>query len=99
LTWSSRRQRVAIAFVVTAMLRLGGLALNNVVVLNEAATPLLYALPLSAMLAALMLMEQARRKLSASRFPGLIVDPIVQTLVWLFTIIPRWRAASAGGRR
>jgi lipopolysaccharide export system permease protein len=98
-TRQNRVQQVAIAFVLAAILRLGGLALNNVVVLNEAATPLLYALPLSAMLAALMLMEQARRKLSASRFPGLIVDPIVQTLVWLFTIIPRWRAASAGGRR
>ena len=53
-TRQNRVQQVALAFVLAAALRLGGLALNNIVVTNEAATALLYALPLSAMLGALM---------------------------------------------
>jgi len=81
------------------MLRLGGLALNSVVVLNPSATPLLYALPLSAMLGSLILMERARRKLSTSRVQSLIVDPIVQAVAFFFALIPRWRASAAGGRR
>ena len=81
-------------------MRLGGLALNNVVVLNEAATPLLYALPLSAMLGSLMIMEKARRVLSNSRFPGLIFDPIAQAFSFLAGLIPGRRIApAAGGRR
>ncbi len=101
-TRQNRVQQVALAAVLAAMLRLGGLALNNVVVLNEAATPLLYALPLSAMLGALLLMERARRKLSTSRFPGLIFDPIAQTFMFIIGLIPGWRRAApgaSGGRR
>lgn len=101
-TRQNRVQQVAIAFVLAAALRLGGLALNNIVVLNAAATPLLYALPLSAMLGALMLMERARRRLTTSRFPGLIFDPIVDGIAHLAGLIRRWRTgprAATGGRR
>jgi lipopolysaccharide export system permease protein len=101
-TRQNRVQQVALAFVLAAALRLGGLALNNIVVTNEAATPLLYALPLSAMLGAFILMERARRRLSASRFPGLIFDPIARLFGMLGALIPRWRSApvpAAGGRR
>ena len=101
-TRQNRVQQVALAFVLAAALRLGGLALNNVVVTNEAATALLYALPLSAMLGAIILMERARRRLSASRFPGLIFDPIARLFGILGALIPRWRSApvpAAGGRR
>jgi len=72
---------------------------QSVVVLNPSATPLLYALPLSAMLGSLILMERARRKLSTSRVQSLIVDPIVQAVAFFFALIPRWRASAAGGRR
>jgi lipopolysaccharide export system permease protein len=101
-TRQNRVQQVALAFVLAAALRLGGLALNNIVVTNEAATPLLYALPLSAMLGAFILMERARRRLSASRFPGLIFDPIARLFGMLGALIPGWRSApvpAAGGRR
>jgi lipopolysaccharide export system permease protein len=100
-TRQNRVQQVALAFVIAAGLRLGGLALNNVVVLNASATPLLYGLPLLAMLGSLTIMERARRKLSNSRLPGLIFGPFA----WLFSLIsgliPRWRTAgaAAGGRR
>jgi lipopolysaccharide export system permease protein len=101
-TRQNRVQQVALAFVLAAALRLGGLALNNIVVTNEAATALLYALPLSAMLGAIILMERARRRLSRSRFPGLIFDPISRLFGILGALIPRWRSApvpAAGGRR
>jgi lipopolysaccharide export system permease protein len=101
-TRQNRVQQVALAFVLAAALRLGGMALNNIVVTNEAATALLYALPLSAMLGAIILMERARRRLSASRFPGLIFDPVARLFGFLGALIPRWRSApvpAAGGRR
>jgi lipopolysaccharide export system permease protein len=75
-TRQNRVQQVAIAVLLAMMLRLGGLAMNNVVVTNAAATPLLYGLPLSAVLGCLLMMERARRRLSTARFPGIFVDPI-----------------------
>ena len=100
-TRQNRVQQVALAAVLAAMLRLGGLALNNVVVMDEGATPLLYALPLSAMLAALMLMERARRTLSASRFPGIFFHPIGRVLAFVAGLLPRRRTApgASAGRR
>lgn len=101
-TRQNRVQQVVIAFVLAAALRLGGLALNNIVVLNAAAAPLLYALPLVAMLGALTLMERARRRLTTSRFPGLIFDPIVDGFARLADLVRRWRVgrrAATGGRR
>jgi lipopolysaccharide export system permease protein len=85
--------------VVAAALRLGGLAMNNIVVIDAATTPLLYALPLSAMLAALMLMERARRRLSTSRFPGILLDPIVDGFVWIGGLLRRRPAPRPSGRR
>ncbi|MTD93067.1 LPS export ABC transporter permease LptF [Hyphomicrobium sp. xq] len=96
-TRQNRVQQVAIAFVVAAALRLGGLAMNNIVVIDAAATPLLYALPLSAMLASLMLMERARRRLSTSRFPGILLDPIVDAFASIGRLLRR-RPATSGRR-
>ena len=93
-TRQNRVQQVAIAFVVAAALRLGGLAMNNIVVIDAAATPLLYALPLSAMLAALMLMERASRRLSTSRFPGILFDPIVDAFASIGRLLRRRPATS-----
>ena len=100
-TRQNRVQQVAMAAVLAAMLRLGGLAMNNIVVTNEAATPLLYALPLSAMLCALLIMERARRKLTTSRFPGIVLDPFAQAFGFITGLLPWRRAAavSADGRR
>ena len=69
-TRQNRAQQVIIALAFAAGLRLGGLAVNNMVALNPGATALLYGLPLSAMLGSLMIMERARRRLSTSRFPA-----------------------------
>jgi lipopolysaccharide export system permease protein len=100
-TRQNRVQQVALAFVLAAGLRLAGLAANNIVVLNEAATPVLYALPLSAMLGALLLMERARRRLSTSRFPGLLIDPLVDAAGWLGDLVRAraGRRVAMSGRR
>ncbi len=71
-TRQSSVRQIATAFVLAAALRLGGLALNNVVVLNAAAVPLLYVLPLGAMLLPLWSIERARRRLANSRLAALL---------------------------
>lgn len=100
-TRQNRVQQVAIAFVLAAALRLGGLAVNNMVAIKPDATLLLYALPLSAILGAFILMERARRRLSTSRFPGIIFDPIVDGFSRLASLLPgrRLADAAAGERR
>lgn len=47
-TRSSRMERLVIAFLVAAGMRLAGLALNNVVAINASLVPVLYLLPLGA---------------------------------------------------
>ncbi|MFN3624175.1 MAG: LptF/LptG family permease [Hyphomicrobium sp.] len=90
-TRQNRVQQVALAFVLAAALRLGGLALNNYVVLNAAATPFLYGLPLSAMLGSLIVMERARRTLATSRFPGVVLDPVFEGIGRLAGLFARRR--------
>ena len=65
-------RQIATAFVIAAALRLGGLALNNVVVLHAAAVPLLYTLPLGAILLPLWSIERARRRLANNRLAALL---------------------------
>ena len=71
-TRQSSVRQIATAFVIAAALRLGGLALNNVVVLHAAAVPLLYALPLGAILLPLWSIERARRRLANNRLAALL---------------------------
>jgi lipopolysaccharide export system permease protein len=66
-TRQSSVRQITTAFVIAATLRLGGLALNNVVVLNAGAVPLLYGLPLLAILMPLWQLERRRRRLANSR--------------------------------
>jgi len=71
-TRQSSMRPIATAFVLAAALRLGGLALNNIVVLNASAVPLLYGLPLVAILLPLWSIERARRRLANSRLAALL---------------------------
>jgi lipopolysaccharide export system permease protein len=73
-TRQSRIQQVAIAFVLAAALRLGGLALNNIVVLNAGAVPLLYGLPLAGVLGSLWVIERSRRKLPSGRLARYVAE-------------------------
>jgi lipopolysaccharide export system permease protein len=96
-TRQSRVRQIAIAFVAAAALRLAGLALNNIVVLNAAAAPLLYGLPLVAILIPLWSIERARRRLANSRWSR-VIDAVTAALLapfaWLIA-----RTATASGAR
>jgi lipopolysaccharide export system permease protein len=96
-TRQSRVRQIAIAFVAAAGLRLGGLALNNVVVLNPAAVPLLYGLPLVAILIPLWSIERARWRLANSRLSSIIeavTGALFAPFAWLIA-----RFAPASGAR
>lgn len=71
-TRQSSMRPIATAFVLAAGLRLGGLALNNIVVLNASAVPLLYGVPLVAILLPLWSIERARRRLANSWLAALL---------------------------
>jgi lipopolysaccharide export system permease protein len=58
-TRQNRLNRVVTGFLLAAGVRVAGLAANNVVVLNAAATPVLYALPIGAMVLAAIEMRRA----------------------------------------
>jgi lipopolysaccharide export system permease protein len=87
-TRQNRVQQVALAFVIAAVLRLGGLAMNNVVVTNAQATSLLYALPLTGMLLALLVIDRGRRRLATSRLADVIFEPINRLGSLLARLLP-----------
>jgi lipopolysaccharide export system permease protein len=100
-TRQNRIQQVALAFVLAAGLRLGGLALNNIVVLKASAVVLLYGLPLAAILASLWVIEHNRRTLRMSRLARLIagiVDEVGAALAWLFHLVRPLPAGARGAR-
>jgi len=75
-TRQNRMQYVAAAFVIAASLRVGGLALNNVVSLQTAMTPLLYLLPLVAAGGALWVMSHPAREPATPAFIGNLFEAI-----------------------
>jgi lipopolysaccharide export system permease protein len=101
-TRQNRMQQVTLAFVLAASLRLGGLALNNVVTLDAGATPLLYALPLGAILGSLLIIERGRRTLRTSRLArvvGAVRDGVETGLRRLQGLVrPAATAARSPGR-
>jgi lipopolysaccharide export system permease protein len=96
-TRQSRVRQIAIAFVAAAALRLAGLALNNIVVLNPAAVPLLYGLPLVAILVPLWSIERARRRLANSRWSR-VSEAVTAALFAPFAWLIAWMAPAAGAR-
>lgn len=67
-TRQNRMERVVFAFVAALAARITGLALNFVVVLNAAAVPLLYLLPLGAILLSLLsIVRGGRQRAGVSR--------------------------------
>lgn len=75
-TRQSRVQSVVFAFVLAIGARLGGLAINNLIVLKPGMIPLMYALPLGAMLISLFLMTIGARP----RAGGALPNPIAQLI-------------------
>ncbi len=101
-TRQNRIQQVTLAFVLAASLRMGGLAMNNIVTLNAHATPLLYALPLGAILVALLVVERNRRTLKTSRLGrlfGSILEAAGTGLGRIVSLVrPQTAAARSAGR-
>jgi lipopolysaccharide export system permease protein len=73
-TRQSRIKQVSLAFVLAAGLRLGGLALNNIVALDASTVPLLYGLPLLGILVPLLIMERARHRLTSGILPRFVTN-------------------------
>jgi lipopolysaccharide export system permease protein len=95
-TRQNRAKQVALALILAATMRLGGLALNNVVVLNAAATPIMYLLPLSAMLGSLLIMERARRRLGKTMLQRYVTEPLGNVIDQVFSAVgQRFSAARA----
>ena len=57
-TRQNRTQMIAVAFVVAALFRGGGLALNNVVALNPSMVPMMYLLPLGGIVFSVVLIRR-----------------------------------------
>lgn len=95
-TRQNRIERVVLAFVGAVAVRIAGLALNFVVVLNAAAVPLLYALPLlTILIAAISIRRGARPRRSLG-----VSDGIVDRLAPLAGSMTRlWRRRQASGAR
>jgi lipopolysaccharide export system permease protein len=60
-TRQNRIEAIVVAFLAAAALRLGGLAVNNLVVINAKAVPLLYGLPAMAIVIALLAVRRNAR--------------------------------------
>lgn len=97
-TRQGRVKQITLAFVLAAGLRLGGLALNNVVALDAEALPLLYGLPLIGILLPLFVIERARRRLTSTLLPRPIAAVFEHIGEALRGLIPTVRPRSAKGR-
>jgi lipopolysaccharide export system permease protein len=72
-------KQVSTAFVIAAALRLGGLALNNIVIMKASVVPLLYGFPVGVVLIALMVLERSRNRVARgaiTRFMARAFGPV-----------------------
>lgn len=70
----SRMRGIVAVGLLAVVFRLGGFAVNNIVVLKANAVPLLYALPLSAILLSLIIIFRFRRQRSSSWLSNRTID-------------------------
>lgn len=93
-TRQNRAQSIVAGFVIATALRLVGMAMNNLVVLRASATPLLYLLPMSAILISLVMLQFGNRQRPGPSLTERILDPIGDALARLKPR-PRQRAGAA----
>jgi lipopolysaccharide export system permease protein len=75
-TRSSRMESLIVAFLIAAMCRLGGLALNNLVSLKAGMVPFMYLLPAGAMLLSVLVIKGADHQRSGLAYVDKIVDSV-----------------------
>ena len=90
-TRQNRVERVVIAFIAAVAARIAGLALNFVVVLNAAATPLLYALPLSAIVLSAVFIRRGARPRGSFGLTDRIMDAFAPVQALLAGFAARFR--------
>lgn len=92
-TRSSRMESLVVAFVAAAGCRLAGLGLNNLVASKATYVPLLYALPLSAMILSYVVIRGANRH----RTGLALIDKLVEAFEPLAAAIRRRFAKTSAG--
>ena len=93
-TRQNRMQSLTAGFIAAIVCRLSGLAMNNIVVLNAGAVPLLYAIPLGAAAVSTLLVIRGPSSLPGARVAGAAIDKLKDLIAGLPNV-QRWRAIRA----
>lgn len=88
-TRQNRTRAIVTGFAAGAGLRLAGLGLNNIVAVNAALTPLLYALPLAAMVISLVIMARGSRQRTGTGFVERALDSMSDAVTALASRVSR----------
>ena len=83
-TRQSRNERLVFGFVAATGCRLGGLALNNLVVLNPFYVPLMYLLPISAMVLSFIVIQRNAWPRSKRSYLARLHDSLIDWIITLF---------------
>jgi lipopolysaccharide export system permease protein len=94
-TRSSRMESLIVAFLIAAMCRLGGLALNNLVSLKASMVPFMYLLPAGAMLLSMVVIKGADHQRSGLAYVDKIVDSVALNAAKIGARLTRFRAKPA----
>jgi lipopolysaccharide export system permease protein len=96
-TRQNRVESVVVGFVCAAAVRLGGLAINNLVVLRASATPLMYLLPLAAILISIVIIRLNARQRRGPTLPDRLSLSLDRIRAALVNLVPRRSARLAAG--
>jgi len=97
-TRQNRAAAVLAGLFLAAGVRLTGLALNNIVVMSPAAVPLMYGLPLSAMLIAALVMRRAAVPRPGPAFSERVLDAVTGPAAAAWARLRPRRRATGGTR-
>jgi lipopolysaccharide export system permease protein len=93
-TRSSRMESLIVAFLLAAMCRLGGLALNNLASLKAGMVPFMYLLPAGAMLLSLIVIKGADHQRSGLAYIDKLVDGVALNAAKIGAHVTRLRSKS-----
>jgi hypothetical protein len=94
-TRQGRGERMAVGFAAAVGTRLAGLAVNNLVVINPAAAPLLYVIPLGAMALSMVVFIRAARPRAGTPWIERFSDAIASLFALLRHALPSARSRPA----
>jgi lipopolysaccharide export system permease protein len=94
-TRQGRGERMAVGFAAAVGTRLAGLAVNNLVVINPAAAPLLYLIPLGAMALSMVVFIRAARPRAGTPWIERFSDAIASFFALLRHALPSTRSRPA----